>query len=268
MKHLPIAALLAVLGTSSLPGHDFWIRPSQFFFEPDTPVTLRLLVGDHLKGSPFRRDPSHIQQFVVHGPGGLKEVPGREGADPAGLLRPEEDGSYVVGYRSHRRRSVLSGEEFENYLEEEGLRHVLELRTQRGEADTDGVEAFSRCAKALLVAGEPQPDLEDRPLGFELELLAEKHPARLGPSRILPVRILYQGRPLVLHPLRAMWEEDPTVSLEVRSDENGRARFELPRTGVWMVRSLHMVEADERLDVDWESFWASLTFEIPEPCSH
>ena len=116
-----------------------------------------------------------------------------------------------------------------------GLRHVLELRTQRGEADTDGVEAFSRCAKALLVAGEPRPDLEDRPLGFELELLTEKHPARLGPSRVLPVRILYQGRPLALHPLRAMWEEDPTVSLEVRSDENGRARFELPRTGVWMV---------------------------------
>ncbi len=262
-----MAALLTLVGTSSLWGHDFWIRPSRFLVDPDTPVAVRLLVGDHLKGSPFGRDPSHIQQFVVHGPGGRREVPGRDGTDPAGLLRPQEKGSYVIGYRSQRRRSVLPGEEFENYLEEEGLRHVLELRAKRGQAATDGVEAFSRCAKALLVAGEPQPDLEDRPLGFELEILAEKHPARLGPGAVLPVRILYQGRPLTDHPLRAIWEADPGVSLDVRSDGNGQARFHLPRTGVWMVRSLHMVEADEDLDFEWESLWASLTFEIPQPAT-
>ncbi len=263
MKHFLMSALLTLVATSSLPGHDFWIRPSQFFVQPDTLVSLHLLVGDHLKGSPFPRDPSHIQQFVVHEPGGRTEIPGRDGADPAGLLRPGEDGSYVVGYRSHRRRSVLPGEDFESYLEEEGLRHVLELRAQRGQADTDGVEAFSRCAKALFVGGEPRPDLEDRPLGFELEILAERHPARLGPGRVLPVRILYHGRPLADHPLRAIWEADASVSLDVHSDKNGRARFELPRTGVWMVRSMHMVEAEQNQNFDWESLWASLTFEIP-----
>ena len=122
--------------------------------------------------------------------------------------------------------------------------------------------------ESLLVGGEAGPYLEDRLLGLELELLAEKHPARLGPGRVLPVRILYQDRPLAHHPVRAMWEEDPGVSLDVRTDEDGRARFELPRAGVWMVRAVHMVEAEEGLDFDWESFWASLTFEIPEPSRH
>ena len=267
MNHFPTTALLTLLLTSSLLGHDFWIRPSLFLVEPDTLVTVRLLVGDHLKGSPLRRDPSHIRHFVVHGPGGRQEIPGRDGTDPAGLLRPQEKGSYVIGYRSQRRRSVLPAEMFKSYLEEEGLTHVLELRARRGQTDAEGVEAFSRCAKALLVGGEAGPYLEDRLLGFELELLAEKHPARLGPVPILPVRILYQGLPLAHHPVRAMWEENPGVSLDVRTDEDGRALFELPRAGVWMVRAVHMVEAEESLDFDWESFWASLTFEIPEPVS-
>ncbi len=268
MNHFLTAALLTLLLTSSLLGHDFWIRPSLFFVEPDTLVTVRLLVGDHLKGSPLRRDPSHIQHFVVHGPGGRQQIPGRDGTDPAGLLRPQQKGSYVIGYRSHRRRSVLPAERFQSYLEEEGLTHILELRTRRGQTDAEGVEAFSRCAKALLVGGEAGPYLEDRLLGFALELLAEKHPARLGPGRVLPVRILYQGHALAHHPVRAMWEEDPGVSLDVGTGEDGRALFELPRAGVWMVRAVHMVEAEEGLDFDWESFWASLTFEIPEPSRH
>ncbi len=260
--------LLALLLTSSLLGHDFWIRPSQFFVEPDTIVTLRLLVGDHLEGSPFPRDSSHIRHFVVLGPEGRKQVPGRDGTDPAGLLRPLNKGSYVLGYRSHRRTSVLPADRFETYLEEEGLTHVLKLRAQRGQQQADGVEAFSRCAKALLASGRGEPHLEDRLLGFDLELMAEKHPAQLGSGRVLPVGILFQGDPLPGHPVRALWEENPEVSIDVLSDENGRALFELPRAGVWMVRAVHMIEAGESLDFDWESFWASLTLEIPEVASY
>jgi hypothetical protein len=33
--------------------------------------------------------------------------------------------------------------------------------------------------------------------------------------------------------------------------------------GVWMITTIHMVRAAAGLDAEWESFWASLTFEIP-----
>ena len=33
--------------------------------------------------------------------------------------------------------------------------------------------------------------------------------------------------------------------------------------GVWLVKAVHMVPLPKGQDADWESFWASLTFELP-----
>ena len=41
----------------------------------------------------------------------------------------------------------------------------------------------------------------------------------------------------------------------------GRATFRLPHAGVWLVKAVHMIPFDGG-KADWQSFWASLTFEI------
>ncbi len=264
VKHYLLTALLTLPATSNLYGHDFWIRPARFLVEPDNLLNVRLLVGDHLQGSPLRRDPAHIKEFVVVGPRGRENVPGRDGADPAGWLRLPERGSYVVGYSSHPNTLTLPAQKFQNYLEEESLHHILALRAERGESSSEGVEAFSRSVKALVVCGNTDQLPGDRILGLELELLAEEHPAGLTPGSAVPVKILYRGLPLADHPLRAVWEEDPEVSIRQRTDERGRAVFELPAPGVWVIRTVHMIEADGNQEFDWESFWATLTFELPK----
>jgi hypothetical protein len=43
----------------------------------------------------------------------------------------------------------------------------------------------------------------------------------------------------------------------------GRAAFRLPQAGVWLVKAVQMIPFDGG-KADWQSFWASLTFEIPE----
>lgn len=37
----------------------------------------------------------------------------------------------------------------------------------------------------------------------------------------------------------------------------------LTEPGAWLFTTIHMIPAPEGLDADWESFWASLTFELP-----
>jgi len=32
---------------------------------------------------------------------------------------------------------------------------------------------------------------------------------------------------------------------------------------VWLVKAVHMIPLPKDGDADWESFWASLTFELP-----
>jgi hypothetical protein len=47
----------------------------------------------------------------------------------------------------------------------------------------------------------------------------------------------------------------------VRSDANGIARVKLAGGGKWFVKFIHMTKL-KQADLDYESQWASLTFEI------
>lgn len=51
------------------------------------------------------------------------------------------------------------------------------------------------------------------------------------------------------------------MRITARSDSRGRAAFSLPKAGVWLIKSVWIVPAPAGSDVDWESLWASLTFE-------
>ena len=44
---------------------------------------------------------------------------------------------------------------------------------------------------------------------------------------------------------------------------NTRVSFAFAKPGAWLVKSVHMVPAPAKSGADWESLWASLTFELP-----
>ena len=80
----------------------------------------------------------------------------------------------------------------------------------------------------------------------------------------MPFRILYEGKPLAGALVKAIALEDPDNTLSARSDAQGRVAFVLVRKGVWLVKAVHMAPAPPETGADWESLWASLTFEIPK----
>ena len=49
--------------------------------------------------------------------------------------------------------------------------------------------------------------------------------------------------------------------VKAKTDAKGQVRFVIPRTGRWMVAATHMLRAKKPISGDWQSFWASLTFE-------
>jgi uncharacterized GH25 family protein len=143
----------------------------------------------------------------------------------------------------------------------EGLERVIDLRTRRGERDKPGRERFSRYAKALLTGTRTSPAVT-QPIGLGLEIVPDDDPTlRAGLFR---ARVLYAGAPLAGVLVVAMFRSDPSVRMATRSDGQGAFSFNLPRAGVWLIKSTHMVSASFFSDADWESLWASLTFESPE----
>jgi uncharacterized GH25 family protein len=259
------ALLGPFLGAGVLRAHDFWIDPSSFRPAPGQRVVVRLRVGQHFRGDPVPRDPSLLQRFAVVGPGGSETpVPGVPNAEPAGFATVASPGLALITYASGRSPVALDGAKFETYLADEGLEAVSAARAKKGQTGAAVQEVFSRCAKSFLAVGGTGGPGYDRVLGLTLELVPEKDPSGLQPGADLPVRLLYRGKPLAGALVAALPRDQPDARVTARTDAAGRARLRLDRPGVWLVKAVHMIPAPAGTGADWESFWASLTFETPK----
>lgn len=254
--------VVILIAGASAAAHDFWIEPSAFRPAVGALVPVRLRVGQDLLGDPVSRDPALLERFVLAtAAAGEKLVPGRDGEDPAGVFRVDAAGLIIVGYQSRASKIELPPEKFDQYLGEEGLDAIKAMRLSRSAGSAR--EQFSRCAKSLVSAGTPVESDRDRALGFTLELLAERNPYATAVGQEFPVRLLYQGKPHAGALVVAINRLDPAAKLSARTDSLGRVVFRFPAGGEWLVKAVHMIPARAGSSVDWESFWASLTFEIP-----
>ena len=257
----------AVLLAAVALGHDFWIEPSSFRPVPGAAVNLRLLVGDAVSVEPVAREPARIKDFFCIRPDGSREsVDGINGKDPAGILQVKDPGLYLVGYRSRDSFITLDAPKFEAYLREEGLDHVIEQRAAKGASGDPGRETYSRCAKSILLCGEGGIGDSARLLGLTLELIPEKNPYALHAGDELPIKLVYEGHQLT-GALVAAVKRTGTGRIEHRvegrTDREGRVVLRLPAAGEWIVKCVHMVESPLKTQADWQSLWASLTFELP-----
>lgn len=286
---------LAVAGLvpASAGAHDLWIEPSTLHPTTGELVRVGLRIGHPpTGGEPVSRDGRRLERFVLVGPTGETPVPGLDGDDPAGWVRPTVPGPHIVALRSREAVSVLPARDFESYLKDEGLEEVIARRAERGESGDPGRERYSRALKALLDVedgavssdGEassgggpaaPRPDpapvrSRDRPLGLPLELILLDDARALPPGTPLAVELRFEGRPLA----GALVEADPLggragasdgrhdPSLRRRTDDKGRAVFELPAEGVWVLTAVHMKRAAAWEEEDWQSVWTALTFAL------
>ena len=254
-------AAVAVAG-APLAAHDMWIEPTTFAPDAGKILGVRLRVGQDLLGDPLAYDPSLIEQFVFEDSAGRKSVVGRAGGDPAGLLRVAAPGLVVIGYHSKPSAVELTAEKFNQYLKEEGLDAVAALRARRNETGAKARELFSRCAKSLVLSGPTSDTQVDRPLGFTLELVAERNPYGSAKGSETPFRLTYENRPLSGALVVAINRLNPAQKLTARTDSDGRVRFSVTSEGMWLVKAVHMVPAPAGTNADWRSYWASLTFEM------
>jgi uncharacterized GH25 family protein len=260
LKGTVLAAAVA-LTAFDVQAHDFWIEPSTFRPLPGAIIAVRLRVGQNFAGDPVPRISGSIEQFFVRQGGGEQPIGGTEYIDPAGWFRADGQATAVIGYQSGGSLIEQPADQFEDYLRLERLERIIDLRALRREREKPGRERFYRYAKALL-AGEASPGAATQPLGFAYEIVPDSDPtARLDVFR---GRVLHEGEPLPGALVVAMRHGDPSMRLRARSGSRGAFSFTLPRGGVWLIKSVHMVRAWFFSDADWDSFWASLTFEAPE----
>lgn len=260
IRYLIALSVLLLLGTAPAAAHDFWIEPASFRPAAGAKVPLRLLVGQDFAGEATVYLPETFERYDATGPDGQKPVGGVPGDDPAGHFTVTRPGAYLVAYRSTLFTVTFDTlAEFEQYLEKEGLERIKTLRDFGSPKGRIIREDYSRSAKALVMVGKPSA-AADRVLGLRLELVAEKNPYR---TARVPLRLTYEGKPLEGALVVAFNKTEPLKKRKARTDRDGRVQFDFNRPGVWLVTSVHMLPAPAKTNADWESVWASLTFERP-----
>jgi len=109
---------------------------------------------------------------------------------------------------------------------------------------------------------ERMPPIEVLSQRISIRLL--QNPYLLDPGDDLEVQVSFDGEPLRD---KLVWayngSKNGLVSKSMaRTNEDGVAGFTLDRKGFWLIRLVHMRPCTEWPDLDWESYWASYSFEL------
>jgi uncharacterized GH25 family protein len=250
--------ILAPLATA----HDLWIEPSSFRPAVGERVSAALRVGQNVQGDPMPRIPPLVERFVLADSGGDHPMIGRAGSDPAGMVLVSAPGLQWIGYQSNPYPVTLEAAKFESYLKDEGLERIITERAGRGQSAAPGRERFYRCAKSLLDVPGSATTKSETPLGFTLELVPRKNPYALNAGDTLPVALTFHGKPIANVLVVAMRKESPEKAVRARTDAKGHATLRLSDPGFWLIKAVHMQAAPLDAGVDWESWWASMTFDL------
>jgi len=140
------------------------------------------------------------------------------------------------------------------------------LKFDAGQA---AVERYSKHVKAIVQVGEARTDAYENVLGYPVEFIPLQNPYEMGVGDTFQVKFLKYGEPVANQILYASHEAyhghaeggGHVEAVTTRTNGEGVASFRISAEGKWYVRVINMVEPDEE-EVDYESNWATLTFEI------
>jgi len=259
-----VATVVALaLATAQLSAHDFWIGASSWSPDPGTPFGISAGVGEHFpKREDFKTPANWFDDWRIIGPSGAVPVSRvferRDLAMVADVTLPAT-GAFLAVLRVTPRIIQMKADEFNEYLQEEGLRDALAERKAAGEIDRPASERYSRYAKLAIRNGEGSAAHLTRAVGVKAELVPATDPTSVRAGQTLTVQLLVNGRPV---PNAAVSAAVDGGEIPRQTDAQGRATLPIDRDGAWLVKTVHMTRLPKSFPPgpEWESFWVTLAF--------
>lgn len=252
--------LLPLLIISSLYGHDLYLMPQKFRPAAGETILLSVHTGDSFPISEQPVDPARLTSLPA-----MPDSAWRMLNKATHATVTVQDGSQFFAVQTKARFLEMEPAKFEAYLREEGLTAQLALRKEKNEATAKGREMYAKFAKTYVVAGNPNASFSN-PLGLKIEIVPLADPSSLKPGASLPVQLLYMGKPLADSQIEIATSSDPrkktVLQIAGRTNKDGKLDISIPSSGKVRLHSLKMERVNEATH-DWESSWASLTFEVP-----
>lgn len=261
-----IVSVLTILVILPVNAHEFWMIAAPFSAAGAKNTQVNLYVGQFFEGELVPLSAQYVAQFQRFTMAGIQNLmPFVPRSSATGIsLQQTGAGSQVLSINTHPNFVQLSKDQFTYYLADEGLTNIQSLLKNGVAPKVANRERYQRHIKALVLVDGDLDDTLLHKTGQRLEILPLADPRLMGRALQPSFQVLFEGKPLAGVLLKA-WSKIAGQTLLIRSvaDENGMVRLTLPFNGIWMLSAVHMLPIQNDLALDWESFWANLTFEIP-----
>jgi len=258
---LPMLLLLAPAAA-----HDLYLMPRPWVAQPGGQILVAYENGDEFPEGVANVKPERLRRTELVWRGGVVPFEGITAEEKRTIARVRAPGEGTLVLISHTIPNFieLDPEKFHHYLQHENLDFAIEWRKSRGEADKPGREIYSKYVKALVRCGRPD-GFHSYEAGLTVEFIAEADPYALRPGGVLPVVLRFRGKPAAGVAVESAWLENGKAKMETvgRTDANGRIRIPIRAAGPHRLHAIVIERCKDAARADWESFWATLTFEIP-----
>jgi uncharacterized GH25 family protein len=262
-----VAFAIALLVTATASAHDLFMKLDSYFLKTNTTASVRLLNGTFQKsdGLVARDRFRDISLYApdLSGPIGQSVMWRNEGMTTVMDVKTGGSGTYLAGVSTKPREIDLKAAEFNDYLQHDGIPDILTERKKNDELKKDVRERYSKHVRAVFQVGNKLSDDYKRQLNYPAEIIPQQNPYALKVGDSLSVLCTVEGQPVANQFVMAGWESrDGTLHLlDARTDATGLAIFNLTGAGKWYLKFIHMTALSQP-DLNYESKWASLTFEI------
>ncbi|WP_289644478.1 DUF4198 domain-containing protein [Maribacter aestuarii] len=267
MKRLGALFSLVAIAHISM-SHELFLKTDSHFLQPNAASQLYLFNGTFdTSENEITRD--RIVNAKIVGPNFLFEPSEKHYTDKDKVtylnINTGGTGTYVAGISTLPRVLEMDAKAFNEYLDHEGLETTIADRKAMKLMDKGAKERYSKHVKALLQVGDVRSIDFMKPLNYPIEFVPLNNPYEIKLGDAVAFKLLRDGKPLanhIVHYSTSMPGQDAHDSENsTQTNENGFLSIRPTAKGKWYIATIHM-EKKSGDTVDYESNWATLTFEI------
>lgn len=260
-----LSVLLLFVATSLL-AHEFWLMPNKFRLNPKETFNLQLFVGEDFMGDIWANRKKRLLKLVHHTNNLQKDLTALAlKSDSLPIpLKFDTEGTHLLSMESKNSFIALEADKFNDYLIEDGIENIYELRKQKGELNKPSKELYRRCAKTLIQVGNKFDETYKKNTQMALEIIPQKNPYQMQVGDEMIVKVLFKNKPLTNKMILAWHKTDTekTTHQKLKTDADGMLKMKLDKAGYWMISTVHMVEVKNNTDANYQSYWRNLTFSL------
>jgi uncharacterized GH25 family protein len=263
MKKIILTVVVLAI-TVLTDAHEFWLQPKKYKYAVGEEMKIDFMVGESFTGEFWDMQKHKVEKAEIHFAGGyidlMKQVKPTKGSNL--LYKFTKEGTHLITLQSNAAYIELEGEKFTEYLKEDGLDNILDLRDQKGISDQPSKEFYQRYAKLLVQCGSKTDETWRKRANFPIEIMPLSNPYLIKSGDYLECRVLYNGKPSA-HQMVKVWSHigNKIFLQNIYTENDGTIKFPISSTGPWMVSTVKMMISDKP-GADYKSQWASLVFGI------